>query len=336
VQDDIALVLGDASGQRPAEILRSSSTWSRGGTGEDDAMSATRTIVMSGATGGIGIVAGKRLLREAPDIHLVVLARTDADAAAEEVRHVSGSSNVTGVVADLACLDSIREAASTLRSHFDRHELPQLSGFVGNAGLQMLNASTETVDHLEATFAVNVLANYVLIDELADQFAPGARVVLTASDTHFGDFAHNLGMVPGPRWKDPRILATASTEPKADNARAGRTAYATSKLAVIYLVHELARRRPDLEVFSFNPGLVPGTGLAREAGPVARFAFRFLMPALALTPWLEAGASRARTWRMPCSARPQGLRAPTSTDPGPNRPRRNRTTSDARKSSGRL
>jgi hypothetical protein len=34
-------------------------------------------------------------------------------------------------------------------------------------------------------------------------------------------------------------------------------------LVVIYLVHALSRRLPDgVKVFSFNPGFVPGTGLA--------------------------------------------------------------------------
>jgi len=37
-------------------------------------------------------------------------------------------------------------------------------------------------------------------------------------------------------------------------------------------------------VFSFNPDLVPGTNLARELGPPARFVWRTIMPALAFTP----------------------------------------------------
>jgi hypothetical protein len=55
-------------------------------------------------------------------------------------------------------------------------------------------------------------------------------------------------------------------------------------LAVIYLVHALSRRLPDgVRVFSFNPGFVPGTGLARDGGAVSRFAFRRVMPAMTHT-----------------------------------------------------
>jgi NAD(P)-dependent dehydrogenase (short-subunit alcohol dehydrogenase family) len=248
-------------------------------------MTATRTVVMTGATGGLGGVAAVAILRRAPEVHLVILVRGGADAAAELMRRRSGNANVSGVVADLSSLASVRAAAAGIRGRLDSHELAPLAGLLGNAGLQLVNAATESVDGIELTFAVNVLANYVLIDELGDRLPAGGRVVVTTSDTHFGDFAHNLGLVPGPRWQDPSILAAASSSPAANTAHAGRTAYATSKLAVIYLVHALARHRPDLEVFSFNPGLVPGTGLARDAGPIARFAFRFIVPALAVTPW---------------------------------------------------
>jgi NAD(P)-dependent dehydrogenase (short-subunit alcohol dehydrogenase family) len=127
---------------------------------------------------------------------------------------------------------------------------------------------------VETTFAVNVLANHVLIGELREHFLPPARIVITTSDTHFGDFKHNMGMVPGPVWREPSELATPGSADKADSARAGRIAYSTSKLAVVYYVHGLARRLPaGVEVFSFNPGLVPGTGLQRDADAISRILF---------------------------------------------------------------
>ncbi|MDP5314971.1 hypothetical protein [Streptomyces poriferorum] len=93
-------------------------------------------------------------------------------------------------------------------------------------------------------------------------------------------------MVPGPAWRSPNILARPGAFPRPDTASGGRTAYSTSKLAAIYLVHAYARRLPaGVDAVAYNPGFVPGTGLARNAGPVARFAMRRILPAMALTPF---------------------------------------------------
>ena len=63
-----------------------------------------------------------------------------------------------------------------------------------------------------------------------------------------------------------------------------RTAYSTSKLGVIYLTHALARHLPaGVDVYSFHHGLVPGTGLARDASPITRAMFKAVLPALRVT-----------------------------------------------------
>ncbi|MFC8571271.1 hypothetical protein ACFUIW_36500 [Streptomyces sp. NPDC057245] len=83
-----------------------------------------------------------------------------------------------------------------------------------------------------------------------------------------------------------RELRTVAQRPRPATTSAGRTAYPTSKLAAIYLIHEYARRLPTgIDAAGCNPGLVPGTGLTRNAGPVARFAMRRVMPATTLTPF---------------------------------------------------
>lgn len=245
-----------------------------------------RTVVMTGASRGLGRVAAVEMLRRDRRLHLAVLARSGGERVAGEIAIESGNPHVTAYEADLSSIASIRRATAAIIADLESGRLPRLSGLVGNAGLQLLSTTSATGDGIETTFAVNVVANHVLIAELATHLVPPARIVLTASDTHFGDFAHNLGMVPAPVWQEPSRLATPGAGSSAETAKAGRTAYATSKLAVIYLVHAWARRLPPgVEIVSFNPGLVPGTGLARDAGPMTRFAFRTLLPALTLTPW---------------------------------------------------
>ena len=242
------------------------------------------TIVMTGATRGIGRAGAERILRESPDVHLLVVARGSSGARLAAELGANGHA-VSYVAADLGSLESVRSAAAEIRDRLDRGDLPALRGFVGNAGVQYTNALTEGPDGFESTFAINVLANHLFVRLLEDHFAAPARIVITVSDTHFGDFKHNLGMVPGPVWQSPDVLARTSAFPRPDSTAAGRTAYSTSKLAAIYLVHEYARRLPaGIDVVAYNPGLVPGTGLARDADPVSRFAMRFVLPALVLTP----------------------------------------------------
>lgn len=252
-------------------------------------MDVQRTIVMTGGTHGLGRVAAVRILQGAPDAHLVLIGRSDGEAIARKISIEAGSQHVSSVTADLSSLASIRVAAAAIRVDIEAGTLPPLTGLVGNAGLQLLRASDVSADGVEATFAVNVLANHVLVDELLPVLSAPARIVITTSDTHFGDLRHNLGLVPAPRWRDPAALASPDTGDRAESAAAGRRAYATSKLAVIYLVHALARRvGPGVEVYSFNPGLVPGTGLARHGGAAARFAFGRIMPAMTVTPWARS------------------------------------------------
>ncbi|MGC9436722.1 SDR family NAD(P)-dependent oxidoreductase [Streptomyces sp. WG5] len=252
------------------------------------------TIVMTGASRGIGRVAAEHILRRSPDAHLLVVARgSSGTRLAEELG--TGGHPVSHVSTDLGSLAAVRSAAGEIRDRLDRADLPPLRGFVGNAGMQYTNALTEGPDGFEATFTVNVLANHLFVRLLQDRFTAPARIVITASDTHFGDFKHNMGMVPGPAWKNPDVLARTGAFPDPDTAAGGRTAYSTSKLAAIYLVHEYARRLPaGIDAVAYNPGFVPGTGLARNAGPVSRFAMRRIMPVMTLTPFATSRSTAGR------------------------------------------
>ena len=237
----------------------------------------SRTIVLTGVTRGIGAVALRHLLDAEPDDHYVVLARDPAGA------DLPG--RVTAVAADLTSLAEVRDAADRIGELVRTGAIAPPNLLVANAGIQYTDDLTVTGDGFEATFAVNVLANHVLARAVLPLAAPSSRFVVTVSDTHFGDLRHNLGMVPGPSWPaDPALLAAPGTFPRPSTVKAGRTAYSTSKLAAIYLIHEYARRFPGVEVVGFNPGFVPGTELARNAGAVSRWAMRRVLPLMTHTP----------------------------------------------------
>jgi len=254
-------------------------------------MIPSSTIFMTGATRGLGRMAAERILRDRPDVHLVVAARSGGDAVAADLAARSGNPSVSALTVDLASLASIANAVAQLSADLDAGDLPPLRAIVANAGVQMTSTTAATADGIEMTFGVNVVANAALVLPLLDHLEPAGRIVITASDVHFGDFKHNAGLVPAPRWEDPERLAAPGTGSASQKSSAGRRAYATSKLGVMYLTHALARRLPEgVSVHAFNPSLVPGTGLARDAGPVSRFAFRTVMPLVAATPFAATPA----------------------------------------------
>lgn len=210
------------------------------------------TILMNGASRGLGLAAARKMLADHPDLRLIVVARGDQP----------DLPRTTVVRGDMASLQSVREVAAAIDEPLD--------GYVGNAGVQMTTDTTTTVDGFETTFAVNVLAQYLLVKSL--KLLDGGRIVITGSDSHFGTFRHNLGLVPAPRWSTPEQLARPGTVGN------GRAAYSTSKLGVVYLVHALARRlRTD--AYTFNPAFTPGTGLVRQ-DRIGDFVWRRVFPYL--------------------------------------------------------
>ncbi|MCZ4534093.1 SDR family NAD(P)-dependent oxidoreductase [Gordonia terrae] len=239
------------------------------------------TMVMTGATRGLGLVAARSIVSTDRSCHLVVLARGGGPAGFVD-GFGEGAGRVVAGDTDLADTDATMRAAAEIRRMLDDATLPPLRGLAGNAGIQYLDDEHVTADGLEATFAVNVLANHLLVGGLVGHLTRGSRITITVSDTHFGDLRHNLGMVPAPRWTSPARLSRPGAFGGATPA-AGRIAYSTSKLAAIHLVHEWARRLPDgVEIVSYNPGYVPGTDLARAASAPQRFANRWVLPGLTL------------------------------------------------------
>jgi NAD(P)-dependent dehydrogenase (short-subunit alcohol dehydrogenase family) len=130
---------------------------------------------------------------------------------------------------------------------------------------------------VEKTFAINHVGHALLFHLLAPHLDKGARIVLTSSGTH--DPAQKSGL-PDAKYTSAEELA----HPPAESAKTnGQQRYSTSKLVNILWTYALQRRllsHPErqLSVVAFDPGLMPGTGLAREFSPLLIFVWKNILP----------------------------------------------------------
>ena len=243
---------------------------------DSDIIPSSPTVVVTGPTRGLGLETCRAIAEHSPGAHVVLLGRAGSamDAVASEMRDRVRS--VATAAVDFADLSQVRAVARQVRDMIDDGTCGMIDGLVLNAGIQTVDRLQHTVDGVELTFGVNVVAPFLLTRELTDCLAPDASVVLVGSGTHFTDRSTRL--VAHPRWEDPADLAQAGLGADASSKVAGQRAYATSKLAVNHLCHELDRRSGGRwRCNVHDPGLMPGTGLARDMNGLRRFAWHHLL-----------------------------------------------------------
>jgi NAD(P)-dependent dehydrogenase (short-subunit alcohol dehydrogenase family) len=187
---------------------------------------------------------------------------------------------------DLASLTSVRAFVEKVRAA----GLAPLHVIVCNAGVQVVSGTEWTEDGFEMTFGVNHLGHFALVHGLLDELAHPARIVVVSSGTH--DPSKHTGM-PEPRYTSAADLA----QPRAEQDD-GRRRYTTSKLCNVLFTYELDRRLghggQGVAVNAFDPGLMPGSGLARDYPPLQRLAWRYLLPTLRVLPGVRSTRTSGR------------------------------------------
>ncbi|MCT7662008.1 SDR family NAD(P)-dependent oxidoreductase [Mycobacterium deserti] len=247
----------------------------------------TRTAIITGANAGLGFECARALLAADPAWH-VVLAVRDAGRGADAVARLGLPQRCTVLELDLASLASVSRFVDTLRGA----GLPPLHAVVCNAGLQVVSGTEQTEDGVEMTFGVNHLGHFALMQRLREQLARPGRVVVVSSGTH--DPAKFTGM-PSPNYTSAAEMAQPS---EISDSSEGRRRYTTSKLCNLLFAYELDRRlghgEQDVTVNAFDPGLMPGSGLARDYAPAGRWAWRYLFPALRVLPGVNSTRTSGR------------------------------------------
>lgn len=237
---------------------------------------STSTILITGGTSGLGYECALAVARQKPDCTVIIASRSNPDNAAAKINQALHQTNVSYLLLNLSSLAKVREFATS----YSAKSLPPISALVLNAGLQFSHGVSYTGDGVENTFAINHVGHALLFYLLRPHLAPNARVVITSSGTH--DPAQKSGL-PDAKYTTAEELAHPTPE-SAKNQ--GRQRYATSKLCNVlwtYALHDhmaTSSSGKGWTVTAFDPGLMPGTGLAREAGPVLQFLFTRVLPHL--------------------------------------------------------
>lgn len=235
-----------------------------------------RSILVTGGTSGMGYESALELARQHPDFSIVVSARSDPKSSVAAINKTLGQNNVQFMPMDLSDLSKVRSFAA----EWQKKQFPPIASLVMNAGLQFSGEVEYSKDGFEKTFAIAHIGHALLFFLLRPYLADTARIVVVSSGTH--DPEQKSGL-PDATYNS----AEEKAHPTPETAKAeGRQRYSSAKLTNVLFTYALHRRLQAINqrhgkhwtVTALDPGLMPGTGLARDAGAVLNFAFTRILP----------------------------------------------------------
>jgi NAD(P)-dependent dehydrogenase (short-subunit alcohol dehydrogenase family) len=217
---------------------------------------AGRTVLITGATSGIGRATALGLARMGAHLAITGRDRVRTEDAAREIR-AAGGGRVDLFIADMSSQTEVRELAEQVLQSLSRIHV-----LINNVGGYFDTRHT-TADGLERTFALNHLAPFLLTNLLLEKLkqSASARVVTVSSNAQasgridFGDL-------------------------QGEKSYSGGRAYSQSKLANVLFSYELARRLKGTSVTAnaLHPGLVSTSFGAEDPATVQRIFIPLLRP----------------------------------------------------------
>lgn len=225
----------------------------------------------------MGYHAALTIARQHPDWLVVISSRSDANNAADTINKTLKQKNTIFVPLDLSDADKVRQYAKEWASK----DYPPIQALLLNAALQFPSTSLHLSQQgIEKTFAITHAGHALLFHLLCPFLAQKARVAITSSGVHDPDLPTGT---PKPIWTSAEHLAHP---PKALANVDGRQHYVNAKLANVLWTYALQKRLdeqvPDREISvnAMDPGLMPGSGLAREYSPVMKFLWNHVLTKL--------------------------------------------------------
>jgi NAD(P)-dependent dehydrogenase (short-subunit alcohol dehydrogenase family) len=217
-----------------------------------------RTIVITGASDGIGQAAARAL--SASGDRVVIVGRSPQKTAA-----VAAGLGADHLIADFSSLAEVRTLAADLLRRYGRIDV-----LANNAG-GIMGARELTVDGHEKTFQVNHLAPFLLTTLLMDRLVESRASVINTSSAanRFGRL--NLDDLGNERTYSPN------------------KAYGDAKLANILFTRELHRRYSGRGIVTaaFHPGVV-ATSFSTGSTSIMRLVYQTALRRMLISP--EKGA----------------------------------------------
>ena len=205
-----------------------------------------KTILITGATDGIGKHLAKKLASEGHHVILHGRNPQKLELATQEVRAVSLRGRVSSYLADFSNLEDVYRFVGEIKRDFQSIDV-----LFNNAGLYAGKERKASAENVELTFMLSVLAPYILTTELSPllEKAMNGRVINTSS------YMHHFAKV-----KDLDFGFENDYNPG--------LAYNNSKLYTIWITRYLARefflRGSNITVNSYHPGLI-STNLGNDS-----------------------------------------------------------------------
>ncbi len=198
-------------------------------------MNTEKTVVITGATSGIGLETARQLATRNYQLVLLVRNIEKGDQTRKLIQEQHPKAGVELVIADLASQQQIRQAAGEILQLADKIDL-----LINNAGTWNSQRSL-TEDGIEEVFAVNHLSYFLLTHLLYPVLAAAdtSRIINISSDSHFKGKMH---------FEDLSLKSNYH----------GLRSYAQSKLANVLFTYEMDRKKPHSQVAvnAVQPGLV--------------------------------------------------------------------------------
>ncbi|MBC7290513.1 MAG: SDR family NAD(P)-dependent oxidoreductase [Actinotalea sp.] len=203
-----------------------------------------RTVVITGASDGIGAAAARALSERGDRVVVVGRSAAKTRALAEEL-------GAPHHLADFADLDQVRRLAEELREAY-----PRIDVLANNAG-GVMGAREVTADGHEKTLQVNHLGPFLLTHLLLDRLREARATVINTSSAA----ARLFGRIDLHDLHNERRYSA-------------QKAYGDGKLANILFTRELHRRHGDaIATAAFHPGVV-ATSFATESHSLFRAFYR--------------------------------------------------------------
>jgi retinol dehydrogenase-12 len=195
-----------------------------------------RTFIVTGATGGIGMVTARELATRGATVFITARSPAKGRAALDQLRAATGSDRLQVLSLELGDLGSVRACANAfVQSGEPLHGLINNAGLAGQRGI--------TASGFELAFGTNHVGTFLLTELLTPQLRESApaRIVNVASEGHYR--AKGIDFDAAQRKTKTR---TAFPE------------YCVSKLANVLHAAELGRRLEGTGVttYSLHPGAV--------------------------------------------------------------------------------